>query len=199
MTSAKLAIAAFAMGANLSAFAATNLIKNGGFEAPPITPGTVAVYTVGQTIGAWQVVGVAFGNVAVDSGTVVDQQGITYTARAGQQWIDLTGAASNSASGLQQSVKTVVGKQYVLKFSVGNVVSDGPAGLKSSVDVVVNGVVVATATYSGGNATSLTWKSYQKVFVATTKRTTIAFINADDANDHTMGLDAVSLTESVTD
>lgn len=172
---------------------AVNLIKNGSFETPVVPVGGFTRFFNDQTLGAWTVVGVP-GDVAIVSTTFV-QNGIAFKAKAGQQWLDLTGFESDRATGLAQTVKTVPGQTYVLKFWVGNVVDgSGVFGTTSSVDVLVDGVTAIQANHGGGNATALNWKAYSHSFVAATKRTTISFINNDPLNDNSNGLDAVSLT-----
>src|SRR5438270_886795 len=101
---------------------APNLIKNGGFEQPLVGAGGYTLVSAGQSFGGWKVVGAA-GNVAPISGTFV-QNGIHFTAKAGKQWLDLTGL-SNTATGVAQTVKTVKGASYRLSFAVGNVVDTG--------------------------------------------------------------------------
>src|ERR1700722_13443831 len=88
-----------------SAFGA-NLIKNGSFETPVANTGSYLVYSTGDTFAGWKVVGAA-GNVGIVSGTF-EQNGFTFPAVKGAQWLDLTGV-SNSATGVQQTVATTAG------------------------------------------------------------------------------------------
>jgi hypothetical protein len=174
---------------------ATNLIKDGGFESPVVAPGGFDDFSTGQSFSRWTVVG-ATGDVAVVSGSFT-QNGITFPAKAGGQWLDLTGYLSDNATGVQQVVGTTIGQKYLLKFSVGNVVDPNNVfGSTSTVDVFVDGVDVLSATNAAGNATTMTWKSFRLFFTATSSQTTIAFINGDPAGDNVNGLDAVSLTPS---
>ena len=182
------ALAAIAMSAH-----ATNLIKDGGFETPIAPAGGFTKFITGEVFGPWTVVGVP-GDVAIVSTTFV-QNGIAFKAKAGKQWLDMTGFLSDRATGVAQTVKTVPGQSYVLTFSVGNVVDPTNVfGIESSVDVQIDGVPLTRATYSGGVNNELRWQRFSTSFVATAKRTTIAFINADPLNDNSNGLDAVTLT-----
>lgn len=191
--------AMFARAAALTAFAATalsaqaaNLIKDGGFETPLVPVGGFTRFETGAVFGPWTVVGVP-GDVAIVS-TTFAQNGIAFKAKAGQQWLDLTGFASDRATGVAQTVKTVPGQSYVLTFSVGNVVDPSNVfGSESSVDVQIDGVPLTRATYSGGVNNELRWKRFSTRFVATANRTTVAFINADPLNDNSNGLDAIAL------
>lgn len=172
---------------------AANLLKNGGFETPLVPVGGFTGFATGQDLSKWTVVGEP-GNVAVVSGSFV-QSGISFIAKAGTQWLDLTGNNSNRPTGVQQSAKTVVGTTYRLTFSVGNVVDAGHVfGAGSTVQVLLNGSPFFMAVHTAGNATSLSWKTFRVNFTATSSRTTIAFINADPLDDNSNGLDAVSLT-----
>jgi hypothetical protein len=175
-----------------SAAHAANL-KDGGFESPVVNAGGYADFVTGQTFSKWTVIGVQ-GDVAVVSGKFT-QNGIAFPAKAGNQWLDLTGYLSDKATGVQQTVKTTVGQQYQLKFSVGNVVDPNNVfGTSSTVDVFVDGVHLLAATNSAGNATTMTWQNFRLRFTAASTTTTVAFINGDPAGDNLNGLDAVSMT-----
>ena len=193
-------IATLIRAAALTAFAATtigahaaNLIKDGGFETPLVPAGGFTQFETGAAMGPWTVVGVT-GDVAIVSATF-QQNGITFNAKAGKQWLDMTGFASDRATGVAQTVKTVPGQSYTLKFAIGNVVDPSNVfGTTSSVDVLIDGAPLIQATHTGGGGTSLSWKTFTASFTATGRRTTVSFINADPLNDNSNGLDAVTLT-----
>ncbi len=182
----------------LPAFGA-NLIKNGGFEKPVVPVGGFTVFTLGQTFSHWTVVGAA-GNVAVVSGMYANA-GFTFPAKLGQQWMDLTGYASNSATGIAQTVATTPGAAYTLTFYVGNADDPGgPWGTTSTVNVFVNGTQVFTATNSlGQGQNKLVWQKFTTTITATSAQTTISFINGDPTNDNSCGLDGVKLTLNAMD
>ncbi len=190
--------AALAVGAVIAsggaASAATDLIKNGSFEAPIVPVGGFKVFSTGQTFSGWRVVG-ARGNVAIVSGKYRGD-GITFNAQAGPQWMDLTGLESNTATGVAQSVATTRGATYHLTFWVGNVYDPGGIfGVSSTVKVYVNGVRKLTATNSRHPANhKQAWKEFALTFKATSGRTTISFINGDPRTDNSNGLDAVRLS-----
>jgi Protein of unknown function (DUF642) len=172
--------------------AAANLCQNGSFEKPVVSPGGYLVFSTGQSFGGWQVVG-ASGNVAPVSATFT-QNGLSFPARSGKQWLDLTGN-SNTATGVSRTVATTVGTSYTLSFAVGNVYDPGSIfGTTSTVDVLVNGaqVLAATNTLGPGSAAQV-WKHFSKTFTATGSATTISFINGDPTSDTSNGLDAVKL------
>jgi hypothetical protein len=179
--------------ASTASVAPPNLIINGSFESPSVAAATYRLWSTGQSFPGWRVVG-ATGNVAIVEGTFA-QNGFRFPAGAGKQWLDLTGV-SNTPTGVQQTVKTSVGRTYTLRFLVGNVVDPGGIfGVKSTVDVLVNGARVFVATNSAGSGKKvLIWKRYAVSIAASSGETSIAFINGDPSNDTSNGLDGVSLT-----
>lgn len=176
------------------ASATINLIKNGSFELPVVPAGGFREFSTGQTFNGWRVVG-AKGNVAVVSGKY-QGGGITFNAKAGAQWMDLTGYQSNTATGVAQSVATSSGTEYHLTFWVGNVYDPGGVfGVSSTVEVYVNGVRKLTATNSLHPANhKQAWKEFALTIKATSSRSTISFINGDPRTDNSNGLDAVRLS-----
>jgi hypothetical protein len=185
-------LAAAIFGAASMPASAANLLKNGSFENPVVPDGSYALYSTGETFGGWTVVG-ATGNVAPISGTF-QQNGFTFPAKKGSQWLDLTGT-SNSATGVQRPVKTQPHATYSLSFYIGNVYDpNGIFGTSSTVDVVIDGQQVASFTNKSGNgSTAQVWRKFSTEFVATKFNTQIALINGDPSGDSHNGLDAVSV------
>ena len=169
-----------------------NLVVNGGFEQPFVGAGSYKLVSTGQSFAGWRVVGATF-PVAPISGAYVSN-GIHFTAKAGKQWLDLTGL-SNSKTGVAQTVKTKPGASYRLSFAVGNVVDPGGSfGTSSTVNVLVNGHKLLSATNKGGSKTQA-WKTFNVTVKATSAATTIEFLNGDSGTDNDNGLDAVTLTK----
>lgn len=169
-----------------------NLIQNGGFEQPIVGAGSYKLVAAGQSFEGWKVVGAA-GNVAPIS-TTFQQSGIHFVARAGKQWIDLTGV-TNGATGISQIVKTKAGASYKLGFAVGNVGDPGGIfGTSSTVNVFVNGHKVLRAMNANGGKTQR-WETFTATVKATSAATTIQFLNGDPTTDNDNGLDAVTLTK----
>jgi hypothetical protein len=175
-----------------------NLIKNGSFETPVVGAGSYEEFGTGDTFAGWKVVG-ATGNVAIVSGTFT-QDGFTFPAAAGSQWLDLTGV-SQTATGVQQTIATAAGTAYTLTFYIGNV--DDPGGIfgtTSTVNVLVDGKQIFTATNSrGAGQTKQVWQKFTTTITATAAHTVIAFINGDPSNDTNNGLDLVSLVAQAED
>jgi Protein of unknown function (DUF642) len=176
-----------AIGAN-----AANLIKNGSFETPLVPVGSYETFSTGQTFSGWKVVGAA-GNVAIVSGQLT-QNGFSFPAEAGKQWLDLTGL-SNTRTGVAQTFASTPGRAYTLTFWVGNVYDpQGIFGVSSTVIVRVNGKQVYKATNSRGKGkTTQVWEKFVTTITATSSKTTIAFINDDPSNDTENGLDAITV------
>jgi hypothetical protein len=147
----------------------------------------------------WKVVG-ATGNILVISGTY-QGNGFTFPAARGSQWVDLTGADSNTATGVQQTVATTAGTAYTLTFYIGNLYDPGGTdGTTSTVNVLVDGDQVFTGTNSRGKGqTKLVWQKFTTTIAATSAHTTIAFINGDSSSDNVNGLDAISLVAQADD
>jgi len=175
-----------------AAFCQTNLIKNRSFEWPVVKPGTYRLFNTGRTFSHWQVVGDS-GSVTLVSGTFT-QNGFSFPAKAGVQWLDLTGN-SQTTTGVAQTVATTPGAAYTLTFFVGNIYDPhGSFGVSSTVNVWVDGQQVYRATNSRGKGkTSMVWQKFTTTIVTTNSPTTIAFINGDPPNDSANGLDQITL------
>lgn len=188
---------AMALGALLSgAGIAHASILDGSFEQPAVPNGSYTVFVSGAVIGnsscttpnqigCWTVIGP--GNVAIVSGSTVDN-GISFVAAAGAQWLDLTGNGSNSQSGVEQPFNSVPGRGYKLKFSVGAI------GTHSRVQVLIDGQPLAIVTNNQTAGSTFNWKHYTLGFVAANPVTTLGFINLDAASDNQNGLDKVTVS-----
>jgi len=172
---------------------AANLVRNGSFEQPVVADGGFTIFSNGQSIGAWQVIG-ASGNVATVSKDFT-QNGFHFPAKRGNQWLDLTGT-SNSATGVQQRFATTPGATYSLTFFIGSVYDPGGIfATSSTVDVLVDGAQIAAFTNTSvPGTTTQRWRKFSTEFVAQGDRTTVALINGDPPSDTENGIDVVSVT-----
>lgn len=168
---------------------ALDLVVNGGFEQPVVPPGRYQLFASGQSFPGWQVIG-ARGNLAPISGQYRNA-GIAFNARSGAQWLDLTGL-SNTATGVQQTVRTQPGARYELRFFVGNVAGRG-FGTTSAIEVLADGKSTGVFRNSGQVPGAQHWLPVRVPITAATAATTIAFVNRDGSNDNSCGLDDVSL------
>jgi hypothetical protein len=179
-----------ATGAN-----AASLILNGSFETPLVPVGNFTSFPVGgATLTNWSVTGPSNTEVAIVSGSF-SQNGVTFNAQDGNQWLDLTGNGSNSTEGVAQTVSTIPGDQYQLSFWVGNTSGGGVFGTTSTVNVSINGGANSPFTNSTADLTGLNWQQFTLLFIASGSSTTINFANGDPASDNSNGLDNVALTD----
>jgi len=190
-------LSAFAasVGLLVSSPARATLLTNGDFESPSVPVGSFTNFTSGSTlITGWTVVGP---EVSIVSGSFT-QNGFSFTAESGVQWVDLTGDNANSSEGVEQTVATTPSADYSLSFWVGNIVNpDGIFGTTSTVHVVIDGTQVSSAENSGGaDTTTQNWEQFTVPFSATGSSTTIEFLNADPPTDNTNGLDNVTLVQT---
>jgi uncharacterized repeat protein (TIGR03803 family) len=185
-------VASATLGFALPAMAGSqNLIADGGFENPAPPDGGFAVYSPGQAVGPWSVIG--SGNVALTS-TRYSSRGIRFDAHAGASFMDLTGTCDcGDPSGVAQTVATIPGVTYKLTFWVGNSYIPG-AGTTSTVNAYVNSTLLISAENSQGDGfdTQL-WRKFSATFTATSGQATIMFLNGDPNGDINNGLDGITL------
>ena len=172
-------------------------VQNGSFESP-IVPATGCTAFAGSQIAGWTVVGTSGQNVLI-CGTKYVDGGISFPAQNLTQWLDLTGAGSNSKDeGVSQTFTTTKNQSYVLSFWVGNVSAGGIYGTNST----VNGTITAgtPSTFSCTNSMvspkKLVWQQCIVHFTALSNSTTIAFKNGDPPDDNINGLDNVVVERS---
>jgi hypothetical protein len=191
---------AMLMATTGSAAAVTNpnLIKDGGFEKPKVPEGTYKTFTPGGTFSSWSVFGPE-GNVAVVS-TTFTSNGLSFPAKRGKQWLDLTGDCCNTTTGVAQTVATVPSSTYRLSYWSGNQYDpNGTYGVTSTVNVHVNGVFQPNC--SGTNSKTSTtntqvWEHRQCNIMAAASSITLEFVNGDPSTDFHNGLDAVSFKKT---
>jgi uncharacterized repeat protein (TIGR03803 family) len=171
-----------------------NLIANCNFLQPQVPRGGLTIFCVGSTIGPWTVVGPSGTCVNTVSSTFM-QYGFTFDAQNGNQFMDLTGYNSNSTEGVSQTVNTKPGALYELSFWVGNVNDpNGTFGPTATVEVQVNGTSIGEFSNSEGMGDMFqVWEKFTQKIKATSKQTTIAFINESGSSDYNTGLDNVQL------
>ena len=189
-------IIASAIGLFASAVTANaNIILNGSFETPPVPTGNFTNFPVGSaSLTDWSVFGPPGTAVSIVSGAF-SQNGVSFPAEDGNQWLDLTGDNSNSTEGVSQTAATTVGDQYQLSYWIGNTTGGGIFGTTSTVNVSLNGTPTFSDTNSNVSPTTLSWEQFIHTFVATGTSTTLGFQNGDPAEDNSNGLDNVALID----
>lgn len=192
ITSVSVFYAAFLSATSL---AHANLLTNGSFETPTVTVGGFTIFGTGSAlITGWTVTGPQGTAVGIVSGSFA-QNGVTFQALDGIQWLDLTGLNSNSTEGVSQAVATTSGHVYQLSYFIGNTTGGGIFGSTSTVNVFLNGVQTFNDTNSNASASSLNWAPFSHTFTANSALTTLLFQNGDPSGDNSNGLDNVVLLD----
>lgn len=141
-----------------SAFAQTNLIVNGSFEQPVVSPGG---FIVVGSIPGWTT---TFG-----SGIEVENNAVG-PAFDGSQLVEMD---SNDNSGMQQLVPTVAGRSYTL--SVEYSPRPGVDVSSSGIEVRINGSVIDTIARNGIGLSTTSWTKFSYQVVATSSSTAVEF------------------------
>ena len=167
-----------------------NLIVNSSFETPLSPVGSFITYAGGSTaITGWTVVGV---DSSVTEGSFI-QNGITFQAQDGNQWLDAAGFNSNSmTSGVTQNVPTIVGVLYEVSFHVGSA-TDGQFFFPSTIDLSIDGGPRTSYTNPAAPTNMLDWLKFTVPFTAVNSSTNITLYNGGASNNFLSGLDNVSL------
>jgi hypothetical protein len=186
-----------AAGLTPTAFAGS-VILDGGFETPVLPPGGFntgyQLYYIGQSLGAWTVVGPAGGDVALYQDTETSGSPVTpLNVVDGIQAVDLTGDLNNGDPyGLSQSFATNAGDTYSLSFWVGNYLNQD-----ASVAVDLNGSLFQIATNPSPTSGYVTlWEEFSYSFTAAASTTTLAFLNHGVPGTNQTSLDAISVTDT---
>jgi Protein of unknown function (DUF642)/PEP-CTERM motif len=168
-----------------------NLFVNGSFELPLAPVGWYTNYAAGSPdIVGWSIVGI---DAAVTSGSLVFS-GITFQAQDANQWLDLSGASSNSTlNGVSQTVATTPGQIYEVSFYVGSA-TDGSLFFPCTIDLSIDGQARVSYFNPATPTTSLDWKQFTVNFTATGATTSLTFYNGGAANNFNAALDNVSVT-----
>ncbi len=168
-------------------------IVNGSFESPAIASGSFANFPGGSTaITGWTVVGV---DSALVSGSFMEN-GITFQAQSGNQWLDLAGLTSNSmTSGVTQTVTTIAGEDYTLSFYVGSA-TDNTFFFPTTIRLSIDGSSLMSFTNPTAPSNALDWRQFSHTFTASSNNTNITFFNGSAPNNFLSGLDNVSISDA---
>ena len=113
--------------------ARTNVLPNGDFEAPMISPYSSTTYSAGSSFGGWSV---ASGSVKLDSLSAI------YAPANGNQCLLLNGSAAGS---ITQNFPTVPGHRYIWEARTINATDNTPASAYTASFSVSSG---STSTFS---------------------------------------------------
>ncbi len=183
------ALVAGGMLVHLCGSPAQAVLTNGSFEDPIVPTGFYTNFAGGSTlITDWTVVGV---DAAIVNKTFV-QNGITFQAHSGDQWLDLAGVASNSStSGVTRNVLTILGQEYDIGFFVGSA-TDHSIFFPTTVDLSVDAGPRVSFTNPNAPTDHLDWMGFTSRFTATSALTNITFFNGGSSNNYLNGLDDVT-------
>jgi hypothetical protein len=182
----------------LAAVANANLILDGGFEFPTVSPGTYVDYAGGSNIGPWSVLG----NDVIQVSTTYAEpwNGMTaFEAEEGLVSLDLTGAGNTGPTdGVSQSFASTVGQKYSLSFWVGSAESIGPSNYydaPSTVNLSINGGAQVSYTNPVFDLQTgyANWLQFVTTFTATGPSTSLAFYNGTSSASNLAGLDNVDV------
>ena len=192
---AHLALAAGLAVALSPAFAAGNLVTDGGFESAVLPDGTYGFYA-GDSLWGW----------TASSGTgdsIEIRHNVVGTAQEGQYFAELDSEFHNS--GMSQTINTVAGATYTLSFwfssrpqsyeynylvdPIGGVAPAASNGL--TVDLGTG--AVAVPAQPANTAPDNLWQHYSKTFTAT-GATTLTFWATGTSDTVGTSIDNVSIT-----
>ncbi len=179
------AVATAALIAAPAAFAATNLVANGGFEDPNI--GATFFQDFSSGLPGWTV---TTNDVDVVNDCCTPSGAGNALAYQGSQYLDLVGYGSTGA--IEQTISTVVGKTYHFSFAYSNNPWAGNA--TASADYAFGGTTGSVTHFLLNDAANLDWLTVSGSFVATSASTVVSFNETVGANNAGVLLDAVSVT-----
>jgi hypothetical protein len=152
-----------------------NLVTNGGFEAPDITPGT---YSLFSTIPGW----------TADKGVIEIQDHVAGSPFEAAQFMELDSTGSSSA---YQDLATTAGDSYTLSFAF-----SARAGTPASDNILAiywNGNLLDTLTANGTGFSNTNWNVYSYTVAATGSATRLKFEDLGTSNSLGTYVDAVSV------
>lgn len=176
----------------LASPARANLLTNGSFElGPPIPPMFYTTLPVGDmSMPGWTV---TTAELAVGDAPTVD----AITASDGIRFLDLTSFVNAFPyGGVKQSVATVIGGSYTLKFDLGTVPGHGFFAGPVSVSASATGTAPMLFTTTGVPLPApggTLWETFMLPFTATAALTDIELIGFSTATCCLIGLDNVIL------
>ena len=151
------------------AMAGPTLVTNGSFETASVNPGSFITLSNGSTvITGWTVIGTI---QYVDN---IDYIGSYWTAADGTRSIDLNG--TGVAGGVQQTLATVAGQRYEVRFSM----SGNPDGepMTKTLNVSADTENENFSYIVTGSKSNMNWASYVWYFTATDDSTLLTFQSA---------------------
>ena len=186
-----IALGAFALGLACTSASAANLIVNGSFEDPDISPSTLSnAIPTGWTKGG------SAGDASIWRVGYADGSGNVTVAGEGQQFVTMGGGfqASGTTTWSQTVGGLAIGQAYQLDFKIAG---EGVCCGTQSILVGVDGSGAPGQTFTASSPTGNYWKTWTDEglsFVAGVGNVTVHFTYSGPFD---MGLDDVRLTAAV--
>lgn len=168
------AVAVFALVGAAPSFAGTNLIVNGDFSTPALSPGSWGLFTSAQVTG-WSTTDPS-GLMEIDTPGPIGPGKNPYSAQS------LEVNANNPETVQQTITGLTVGQTYWLEWAYG----DRPGSGDESMQVWLNGVLLTTDTDTLNNS-SLFWTNNGFEVVATSTSETLSFVGLADSGSPSYG------------
>lgn len=178
-------LAAAALGlVPTSAFSA-ELVTNGGFETPAVSPPCCSTVPP-DSLDGWT----ATPNVNVVLGTFSSSPSGTNLAFENNQYLDLVGQGGTGS--IYQDLTTVIGQAYELTFAFSHNLFTPSSATSASASVSV-GSLFDIVSHDTGDASNLDWRIFTGHFTATDTTTRLTFTNLTGGVNEGIFLDAVSV------
>ena len=168
------AVAVLGLAAAAPSFAGTNLVINGDFSTPALTPGGWGLFTSAQVTG-WSTTD-AGGLMEIDTAGPIGPGKDPFATQS------LEVNANNPETVEQTITGLTVGQTYWLGWAYG----DRPGSGDESMQVLLNGVLITTDSDTANNS-SLFWTKNGFEVVATSTSETLSFVGLADSGQPSYG------------
>jgi hypothetical protein len=176
-------LAAGALGLVPTTALSAQVVTNGGFETPTVSPPCCSTVPP-DSLDGWT----ATPNVNVVLGTFDSTNG--NLAYEGNQYLDLVGQGGTGS--IYQDLTTAIGQTYTLTFAYSHNLFTPSSATSASASVAV-GSLFDIVMHSTGDTSNLDWQIYSNTFTATGTTTRLTFTNLTGGVNEGVFLDAVSV------
>jgi Protein of unknown function (DUF642)/PEP-CTERM motif len=159
------------------------IVTNGGFETPAVSPPCCSTVPP-DALDGWT----ATPNVNVVLGTFSSTNG--NLAYEGNQYLDLVGQGGTGS--IYQDLATSIGGVYTLTFAYSHNLFTPSSATSASASLAV-GSLVDVIMHDTGDTSNLDWRIYSNTFTATDTTTRLTFTNLTGGVNEGVFLDAVSV------
>ena len=175
------AVAVFALVGAAPSFAGTNLVVNGDFGTPALSPGSWGLFTSAQVTG-WSTTDPG-GVMEIDTPGPIGPGKNPYAAQS------LEVNANNPETVQQTITGLTVGQTYWLAWAYG----DRPGSGDESMQVWLNGALITTDSDTLSNS-SLVWTNNGFEVIATSTSETLSFVGLPDSGSPSYGNEVTNVS-----